>query len=516
MANDYFNFAVGSRLVRDTTARSADVNALIDSIEAGFNVLPATVAIHEGKVTYCGDDTGTVNTYLVTMPSTITSYTDGLSVEFKPLSTNTGAATLNVSSVGVKPLLRADGSAVAAGDIIANSILSLRYSDNIITNGAFIIQHSLPSIATAAAASAASAAADVVLSHADVVLTHADVVLTHADVALTHADVVLTHADVVLTGLDVITTNTNAATTGGNVTTTNTNVGLTNADVVLTHADVVLTHADVALTNADVLSTGVDVGLTNADVVLTHADVVLTHADVVTVAGIYDAFDDRYLGAKAANPTLDNDGNALLTGALYWNTVSSEMRVYSGAAWVVAYLPSGTYVAGPASSVDGELALFDSTTGKLVKRATTTGMLKATSGVVGAATAGTDYVAPGTATNFTKPQRPSLSAEITPAANAVTLDLTTYNIFPINLNASITTMNLTGTLASLIGNQYRVDIRYNGGTVVTFNANVKFPAGTAPTLTGTSGKIDSFTFEVMSNDGGTTCYLYEVGRNLNM
>lgn len=38
-------------------------------------------------------------------------------------------------------------------------------------------------------------------------------------------------------------------------------------------------------------------------------------------------------------------------------------------------------VAGPASSVDGEIALFDSTTGKLIKRATGTGFVKATSGV---------------------------------------------------------------------------------------------------------------------------------------
>jgi hypothetical protein len=51
-------------------------------------------------------------------------------------------------------------------------------------------------------------------------------------------------------------------------------------------------------------------------------------------------------------------------------------------------------VSGPASSVDSEIVLFDSTTGKLLKRASTTGILKGTSGVLSAATAGTDYVAP--------------------------------------------------------------------------------------------------------------------------
>lgn len=52
-------------------------------------------------------------------------------------------------------------------------------------------------------------------------------------------------------------------------------------------------------------------------------------------------------------------------------------------------------VVGPSASVDGELALFDSTTGKLLKRASLTGLVKAASGVASAAVEGTDY-APAT------------------------------------------------------------------------------------------------------------------------
>jgi len=47
----------------------------------------------------------------------------------------------------------------------------------------------------------------------------------------------------------------------------------------------------------------------------------------------YDSFDDRYLGSKASAPSVDNDGNALLTGALYWNSTTSAMQVWSGSAW---------------------------------------------------------------------------------------------------------------------------------------------------------------------------------------
>lgn len=173
-------------------------------------------------------------------------------------------------------------------------------------------------------------------------------------------------------------------------------------------------------------------------------------------------------------------------------------------------------VEGQASSVDSEIALFSGTGGKTIKRASTTGILKATSGVLGAATAGTDIVVPGTATNFTKPQRPSLSSETTPSSNTVTWDLTSDSEFRINLNANITTFNLTGTLSTYAGYQYQVGVRYNGGTTITWPATVKWPAGTAPTLTGTSGKLDIFTFVILSNDGGTTFYLYNTGSSQNL
>ena len=63
-------------------------------------------------------------------------------------------------------------------------------------------------------------------------------------------------------------------------------------------------------------------------------------------AASYDAFDDRYLGAKASAPSVDNDGNALLTGALYWNTTSNSLFVWTGSAWnAAAFDTSGALVA---------------------------------------------------------------------------------------------------------------------------------------------------------------------------
>jgi hypothetical protein len=53
-------------------------------------------------------------------------------------------------------------------------------------------------------------------------------------------------------------------------------------------------------------------------------------------------------------------------------------------------------VVGPSSSVDSEVALYDGTTGKLIKRSSLTAtVVKAAAGVLSAAVAGTDYYAPG-------------------------------------------------------------------------------------------------------------------------
>lgn len=51
----------------------------------------------------------------------------------------------------------------------------------------------------------------------------------------------------------------------------------------------------------------------------------------------FDSFDDRYLGSKTSDPAVDNDGNALVGGALYFNSTDGVMKVYTGSAWVAAY-----------------------------------------------------------------------------------------------------------------------------------------------------------------------------------
>lgn len=71
------------------------------------------------------------------------------------------------------------------------------------------------------------------------------------------------------------------------------------------------------------------------------ASQVAAAASAASAANSYDLFDDRYLGTKASDPTLDNDGNPLVAGALYFNSTANEMRVYDGGNWIAASSAGG-------------------------------------------------------------------------------------------------------------------------------------------------------------------------------
>jgi hypothetical protein len=47
-----------------------------------------------------------------------------------------------------------------------------------------------------------------------------------------------------------------------------------------------------------------------------------------------DNFDDVYLGSKATDPSLDNDGDALTAGDLYYNSTAGNLKYYTGSAWI--------------------------------------------------------------------------------------------------------------------------------------------------------------------------------------
>ena len=84
------------------------------------------------------------------------------------------------------------------------------------------------------------------------------------------------------------------------------------------------TAAETAKTAAETAETNAETAEANAVTAKNAAVVAQTAAETAL-----DTFDDRFLGAKSSNPSVDNDGNALIDGALYFDTTNDIMKVYN-------------------------------------------------------------------------------------------------------------------------------------------------------------------------------------------
>lgn len=145
-----------------------------------------------------------------------------------------------------------------------------------------------------------------------------------------------------------------------------------------------------------------------------------------------------------------------------------------------------------------------------------TGLLKgAGAGSISSASAEVDYVTPtGTGTLSGKTVTGLKETKAAPAISAgtLTLDCSTGNVFAVSLNANITTLTLSNVPST--GTAYALTLAFTAdGTArtVTWGSAVKWPGGTAPTLTSTSTKVD--TFVLTTWDGGTTWYAFVGGQN---
>jgi len=115
----------------------------------------------------------------------------------------------------------------------------------------------------------------------------------------------------------------------------------TYVDGILGSATSAATSAAAAATSASNASTSASNASTSAGNASTSATA--SAASATASAASYDDFDDRYLGAKATAPTVDNDGNTLLTGALYWNTATNNLFVWTGSTWTSAAFTAGSF-----------------------------------------------------------------------------------------------------------------------------------------------------------------------------
>jgi hypothetical protein len=262
-------------------------------------------------------------------------------------------------------------------------------------------------------------------------------------------------------------------------------------------------------------------------------------ASAAAAAASLDNFDDRYLGAKSSDPTVDNDGNPLVVGALYYRTTAPiGMKVYDGAQWLEASaaqqaaLVTYEYVAtagqttfsGPDANaltlayIAGGLIV--SLNGVVLRSGDDYTATNGTSIVLTVAAALNDelnayafssfnvantytqaqsdakYAQLAATQTFTKAQRGGIVA-LTDGAT-ITPDFAEGNNFSVTLEGNRTLANPTNLTAGQSG-AIVITQDGTGSRTLAYGSYFKFPNGTAPSLTTTAAAVDVLVYFVESS-----------------
>jgi hypothetical protein len=190
--------------------------------------------------------------------------------------------------------------------------------------------------ATVAATSASNAATSA--TNAATSASNASSSETAAGTSATNAGTSETNAAASETAAGTSETNAASSASAAGTSATNAATSETNAATSATNAANSSSTAQAAATNASTSENNAASSAAAASTSATNAGTSETNAasSASAAATSYDDFDDRYLGAKSSAPSTDNDGNALLTGALYWNTSGNSLFVWTGSAWNAA------------------------------------------------------------------------------------------------------------------------------------------------------------------------------------
>ncbi|CAL9954962.1 hypothetical protein VPHD472_0003 [Vibrio phage D472] len=93
------------------------------------------------------------------------------------------------------------------------------------------------------------------------------------------------------------------------------------------------TAADVMTTNADVVTTTDNAATTSTHAINAKNSETAAALSAQQAEQAFDSFDDRYLGTFSTPPTTDNDGDPLVKGATYYNSVELAVYYWNGAVW---------------------------------------------------------------------------------------------------------------------------------------------------------------------------------------
>jgi len=240
--------------------------------------------------------------------------------------------------------------------------------------------------------------------------------------------------------------------------------------------------------------------------------------------------------ASALTGSLASDGQTAMTGNLDANSnkiVNLATPTLSTDAVTKAYADALVGGAGSFTSL--------TVTGTTTLATSLTGVLKGTSGVVAVATAGTEYVAPSTATTFTALQTfagtssnanlktsnilETVTVSATAATGTIAYNVTTQSVLYYTSNASGNwTVNFRGSSGTSLntlmatGESISATFLVTNGSTAYYNSAVqvdgnsvtpKWQGGTAPTA-GNTSSIDVYTYVIIKTGSATFTVLASV------
>ena len=197
--------------------------------------------------------------------------------------------------------------------------------------------------ATAAAGSATSASnsASTASGAASTATTQASNASASATAAGNSATAAATSATGANNSAISATNSASAAATSASTATTQATNAATSATAAAGSATTATTQASNASTSATNAASSATAAAGSATASASSATAAATSetnaaASAAAAAATLDNFDDRYLGVKTSDPTVDNDGDPLVAGALYYNSTDGVMKVYDGGTWIAA------------------------------------------------------------------------------------------------------------------------------------------------------------------------------------
>jgi hypothetical protein len=201
--------------------------------------------------------------------------------------------------------------------------------------------------AAASAFAAANAADGVTLSETNAAASAAAAAISEANASTSENNSSTSESN-------AATSETNAATSAANASTSETNsassalAAASSESNAATSATASANSATASANSASLASTSESNAATSESNASSFAQSALS--SLTSVTNIFDSFDDRYLGSKTSDPTLDNDGNTLIIGTIYWNSTEGELKFYNGTIWEAPSAAAATSATNAATS----------------------------------------------------------------------------------------------------------------------------------------------------------------------